>query len=47
LRRCDLKLLLRSSFNISNNHYINVKAFKITLTVLSMPEIAMLIAEYL
>ena len=46
-RRKDLELLLRCSLNISNNNIINVKVFKITLTVLSMPEIAMLIAEYL
>ena len=46
LRRQDLKLLLRCSLNVRNN-LINLKAFKITLTVLSMPEIAMLIAEYL
>ena len=50
LRRRDLKLLLRCCLNISNinnNNKINLKAFKITLTVLSMPEIAMLIANYL
>jgi hypothetical protein len=46
-RRKDLKLLIRSSLNISNNNIINVKAFKITRTVMSMPEIVMLIAEYL
>ena len=46
LRRQDLELLLRCSLNVRNN-LINLKAFKITLTVLSMPEIAMLIAEYL
>jgi len=45
-RRIDLELLLRYSLNISNG-IINLKAFKITITVLSMPEIAMLIAEYL
>jgi WD40 repeat protein len=47
-RHQDLELLLRCSLNISNNNNnINLKAFKITLTVLSMPEIAILIAEYL
>jgi len=47
-RRQDLESLLRCSLNKrNNNNIINVKAFKITLTVLSMPEIAMLIAEYL
>ena len=45
-RLVDLELLLRYSLNISNG-IINLKAFKITLTVLSMPEIAMLIAKYL
>ena len=45
-RRQDLELLLRCSLNISNNVII-LKAFKITLTVLSMPEIAIRIAEYL
>ena len=45
-RRQDLELLLRCSLNISNNK-INLKAFKITRTVISIPEIAILIAEYL
>ena len=45
-RRQDLELILRCSLNISNG-VLNLKAFKITLTVLSMPEITMRIAEYL
>jgi WD40 repeat protein len=42
----DLELLLRCSFNISNS-IVNLKAFKLTLAVLSMPEITMRVAEYL
>ena len=45
-RRQDLEILLLYSLNINNN-VINLKAFKITLTVLSMPEIVIRIAEYL
>jgi WD40 repeat protein len=45
-RRQDLELLLRCSLNLSNN-LINVKAFDITLKMLSMPEIVIRIAEYL
>ena len=47
-RHQDLESLLRCSLNISNNNNnINLKAFKITRTVMSIPEIAILIAEYL
>jgi hypothetical protein len=46
-RRQGLELLLRCSLNISNNDNNNKKAFNITLTVLSMPEITIWIAEYL
>jgi WD40 repeat protein len=45
-RRRDLELLLRCSLNMSNI-IINLNAFKITLKVLSIPEIVIRIAEYL
>ena len=45
-RRHDLELLLHCSFNVSN-YIIDLKAFKIIIKVLSIPEIAMRIAEYL
>jgi EAL domain-containing protein (putative c-di-GMP-specific phosphodiesterase class I) len=50
-RRQDFQLLLRCSFNISSNNFNSAdivdKVYKITLTVLSMPEITMRVAEYL
>ena len=45
-RRQDLKILLRCSLDITNN-ISNLNVFKITLRVLSMPEIAIRIAAYL
>jgi WD40 repeat protein len=46
LRCHDLELLFRGSLDIENN-INNLEAFKITLKVLSMPEIAIRVAEYL
>ena len=46
--RCyDLELLLRCSLNISNDNKNDNKTFKVTLTVLSMPEIAVQVTAFL
>jgi WD40 repeat protein len=50
-RRQELDLLFHCSLNISNNNFnstdIDGKVYKITLAVLSMPEITIRVAEYL